>query len=548
MTVSSTPSGVPSAQSGGSRGRSSLLGIIEDLHRDVARVAFPLDLPESSRLRDLRLRVETQIGGHLLPRLRREDAPAIVVLGGSTGAGKSTIINSVIGEEVSDAGVLRPTTIEPVLAIRPEERALLADHPLTQLARVITDENVPTGLALLDAPDLDSVRDANRSVAGLVLETADLWVFVTTASRYGDAIPWRVLGQARERGITIAVVLNRVPKDILVEVRKDLLGRLDAIGLGSVPLFVIDDLSPHEGLLPDRIIAPFTRWLGLVGGRSTSQGIVRRTNQGVWGTLRDDLLKLAEGLSRQSAAFSGLRTATDRAAEAPVEGLARRLADGRAASGAPTTRWLSVASSGGPLALLTSATERLRRGWRDSARDIRTRAAEAVGTDARAAAGVLIEESALSAAEGIRDVWRDSRFGAAGLLERVPEITNEERSARVSAALAEWTEKVDALAASAVTATASDSKVSRALGREGISGLLQAAALGLEGAQRALRYLFGAPSGSLVDRVRDGLVKVATDQVVGEGEAYRDVLESVSSQIDNGAGLRLRASELKGYV
>ena len=41
----------------------------------------------------------------------------VVAFAGSTGAGKSTLFNSIVGEEVAKAGVLRPTTSEPLAAI-----------------------------------------------------------------------------------------------------------------------------------------------------------------------------------------------------------------------------------------------------------------------------------------------------------------------------------------------------------------------------------------------------------------------------------------------
>src|SRR5699024_1649828 len=136
------------------RGRSPVLDVVTDLLADVTAARFPLDLPGAPELRGLRDRVETQIGAHLLPRLKREAGPAVVVLGGSTGAGKSTMVNSVVGAEVTSAGVVRPTTTQPVLAIREEDTWLVAEHPITGLADVVTDDGVPSGLALLDAPDL----------------------------------------------------------------------------------------------------------------------------------------------------------------------------------------------------------------------------------------------------------------------------------------------------------------------------------------------------------------------------------------------------------
>src|SRR5215207_9004047 len=73
---------------------------------------------EARRARD---ELVAQIDDYLLPRLRSMDAPLLMVVGGSTGAGKSTLVNSLVGADVSPAGVLRPTTRSPVLVCAPEE-------------------------------------------------------------------------------------------------------------------------------------------------------------------------------------------------------------------------------------------------------------------------------------------------------------------------------------------------------------------------------------------------------------------------------------------
>src|SRR5699024_7711863 len=149
-----------------------------------------------------------RLDDHLLPRSRAEGAPVLVVVGGSTGAGKSTLVSSLVGAPVSAAGVLRPTTLAPVLVHHPDDAAWFgADRVLPHLVRARADEPVPTdavhrtlrlvatdavgpGLALLDAPDVDSVVAANRDLAAQLLGAADLWLFVTTAARYADAVPW----------------------------------------------------------------------------------------------------------------------------------------------------------------------------------------------------------------------------------------------------------------------------------------------------------------------------------------------------------------------
>ena len=83
--------------------------------------------------------------------------------------------------------------------MRPEDQAL---HVVT----TVVDRPEP-GLALIDAPDVDSVVAANRDLATQLLAAADLWIFVTTAARYADAVPWELLRGASERGTAVAVIV-----------------------------------------------------------------------------------------------------------------------------------------------------------------------------------------------------------------------------------------------------------------------------------------------------------------------------------------------------
>src|SRR3712207_2223107 len=210
-----------------------------------------------------------QVDDYLLPRLRDLDAPLLAVVGGSTGAGKSTLVNSVLRARVTTPGVLRPTTRAPVLVCAPEDRAAFAgDRVLPGLTRTTggqagpgglqleTSENLPPGLALIDAPDVDSVVEANRDLAGQLLAAADLWIFVTTAARYADAVPWDLLRTAQERGTALAVVLDRVPPEAVGEVAEDLAGMLQRGGLAGARLFVIVARPLRDGLLPADQLAP----------------------------------------------------------------------------------------------------------------------------------------------------------------------------------------------------------------------------------------------------------------------------------------------------
>src|SRR3712207_5001175 len=138
--------------------------------RDAAqRVDLGLDLPSAPEGRRVRDELADQIADYLVPRLERMEAPLLIVVGGSTGAGKSTLVNSLVGEEVSTAGVLRPTTRAPVLVCNSAERRWFEDDRiLPGLQRttggtaasglqLVPTERIGPGLALLDAPDIDSV-------------------------------------------------------------------------------------------------------------------------------------------------------------------------------------------------------------------------------------------------------------------------------------------------------------------------------------------------------------------------------------------------------
>jgi energy-coupling factor transporter ATP-binding protein EcfA2 len=175
----------------------SLLAGLERLRAALEGVELPLEVAGAADARHVRREVTGQLEDYLLPRARALDAPLLAVVGGSTGAGKSTLVNALVGAEVSPAGVLRPTTRGPVLVCHPSDAAAFAGpRVLPGLdrhtgagaggpgeLRVVVSERLDPGLALLDAPDIDSVVEGNRRLAAALLAAADLWLFVTTASR-----------------------------------------------------------------------------------------------------------------------------------------------------------------------------------------------------------------------------------------------------------------------------------------------------------------------------------------------------------------------------
>src|SRR5215216_3616596 len=272
------------------------------LRDDMRAVRLGLDVPGAEEARRVRDDLVAQVDDYLLPRLAQMEAPALIVVGGSTGAGKSTLVNSLVGSVVSPAGVLRPTTRMPVLAFHPEDvRWFEGDRILPGLARttgaggegdgrtslrLVPTPSLTPGLALLDSPDIDSVLAENRALANQLLAAADAWLFVTTAARYADAVPWEFLHAARDRGTSLAVVLNRVPADASREVPAHLRQMLRDEGLGDSEVLVVPEVALEGDLLPARALLPVRAWLDdLAADAQARAALVRRTLRGALASL-----------------------------------------------------------------------------------------------------------------------------------------------------------------------------------------------------------------------------------------------------------------------
>lgn len=191
-----------------------------DLRALVERLALLAEArlglePSTAAARTRAVQLRDHVTGHLRVRAASLDAPLVVLLLGPTGAGKSSLFNALAGRAASPTGVLRPTTRTAIVLAHPDDLAALRTGALAGLGpdrlEAVADPSLPAGLALVDAPDVDSIEHANRELADLLVEAADLTLFVTTATRYADRVPWTVLTRVRERGLPIVVVVNRLP-------------------------------------------------------------------------------------------------------------------------------------------------------------------------------------------------------------------------------------------------------------------------------------------------------------------------------------------------
>ena len=190
----------------------------------------------------------------------------VVAFAGSTGAGKSTLFNSIVGEEVAKAGVLRPTTSEPLAAIwkeTPETIALLQWLGVTRWHVASGGNEALADLVLIDLPDHDSTQSSHRAHVDHFVERVDLMVWVLDPQKYADALVHEQYLRrfSRHDDVTV-VVLNQVDRLPVADASACLahLRRLVAEdGLSEAAVLATSNRS-GEGLesLADRILTSVT--------------------------------------------------------------------------------------------------------------------------------------------------------------------------------------------------------------------------------------------------------------------------------------------------
>lgn len=404
------------------------------LRRRIVHAPLLLEAPGVTEARAERGTLLTQIDDYLLPRIRQSAAPVLVALVGSTGAGKSTLVNSIAGARVSQTGIRRPTTNSPVLACHPDEIGWFAENVfLPTLPRVrqqglampgrdgllvlAGNRGIPRGVALLDTPDIDSVVQAHHEFARQFLDASDLWLFMTTGSRYADAPVWDLLRYAKERDAALGIVLARVQPWSRDELVRHFTAMLERSGLGGAARFLIPETAITEGMLPAAVCGPIRDWLTDAAVREDRRvAVLTQTMSGVLGTFRTRVPALASHVAAQLALRVQLRQSAEECYAAARAGIDEATRNGSLLRGETLARWQDFADRGDLLRIL-----RARR--RGSASRPRGQRIPARAQALKAAVGSGLQSLIVSAADRAADEavsrWRDHPAGAA-LLEQVP--------------------------------------------------------------------------------------------------------------------------------
>ncbi len=425
-----------------------------ELRKPIVHVPLLLDGPGVEEARAERQQLISQIDDYLLPRLRQSGAPILIAMVGSTGAGKSTLLNSIAEAEVSATGIRRPTTNSPVLACHPGDVGWFAENVfLPTLPRVrkqglampgrdgllvlATSEGMPQGVALLDTPDIDSVVAAHRQFARQFLDASDLWLFVTTARRYADAVVWELLKDARERGASLGIVLSRVPPAARQQLAAHFEAMLDANGLGDVPRFSIPETTVTDARLPAEVSKPVRLWLQDTARRDERRvAILTQTMSGVLDTFKTRVPALAAQVEMQLALRAELRSAADAAYLAGLAELDEATRSGSLLRGEVLARWQDFAGTGDLLRTLE-----VRKGRKSAQRAKRQAVparAQALKAALRSSLEALVISVAARAAEDAIERWQASPAGAALLAQALQAETARAAAQASYPSLQQW--------------------------------------------------------------------------------------------------------------
>lgn len=429
-----------------------LVVALEALADALPQVTFPLPVDGALELGNQSLALGNQLRDYLLPRAAQLDAPLLGVVGGSTGAGKSTLVNSLLRAQLTKPGVLRPTTKAPVLVCNPADLEWFrSDAVLPALVRsatpvhdsralhVVPSDVVPAGLALLDAPDIDSVDDDNRQLSRQLLGAADLWLFVTSGARYADLVGWDVLADAVARNAVIGVVLNRCPPDALEDLRSHLAEMLADRGLSRAKLFAVPETSlSDEGMVAPDLVQPIHDWLWALAAEADARAdVALQTLAGSVGALSSQLSGLVEGLERQQSAIDELREDAANAFREAVGRVHQATSDGTMLRGEVLGRWQDFVGTGefmrGVEQKISAVRDRIS-GWftgKEKADEVHVAVSEGLAA--------LVVDHAQQACRDTCEQWQTTRWGAE-LLAAEPTLERtspgfEERAAR---AIRDW--------------------------------------------------------------------------------------------------------------
>ncbi len=518
-------------------------------------------------------RLARRIDG-LLARLAREDEPLLVVLAGGTGAGKSTLANTLAGSAVAATSARRPTTALPTVIGRPAEldavmrRGVLAGEAEDARLRTAPVERVPAGLVVVDAPDIDSIETAHRAATERLLEVADVWVWLVTARTYADEAGMAYLRQAAELDVSTLVLLSQATEAEAAEILPDLREKLARAGHHAVETCHLPTMAVDDQRLGEVGATPVVARIQALAPPEERAAHRRRTVEGAVRYLPGEIDDLLAEVEVERAAARRLAEAVEASYGDVPRRLLAELQSTEPLRREVLRRWTELVGKGWLQRRLHAATGRLApRRWAAwlPLPGGGERVEQAAKEEARAGVAETLHAVLEHAAAEVEGAWQQDRAGR-GVFERSARPRAEGRVARREAVedlVRAWEQQV-----AEHVATIGRTKLSWARrATTGINATFTSAVLilftlsgGLTAGELALTAAGSTTTHTVLSRIlgernvqklileiRDDLQRRATALAEEEAQAYYRLLAEAAPAPQAVASVRARRDELGGY-
>jgi hypothetical protein len=221
----------------------ALLASIDDLTERLNR--WVADVPEWGPARRARSLVSRLLQRVDAVRFRLE-SPLVVATFGGTGTGKSSLVNALVGEDVTRSGRQRPTTTTPILLTHPDLEPESLGIDISRFSVRQVDAPLLRDVVLIDCPDPDTSETAdtgsNLAILRQLLPQCDVLLYTSTQQKYRSA---RIIDELGDAASGCRLVFVQTHADLDQDIRDDWKNSL--ADTYNVPeMFFVDSLQAFQ--------------------------------------------------------------------------------------------------------------------------------------------------------------------------------------------------------------------------------------------------------------------------------------------------------------